>query len=86
MEARLLTALILLPFVVAFVYAGVHEYLRYKSEGRADYGLAYDEETGTTHVRAIAEHEEGYDPEEFDPNDYNDPETGGASADDDTRA
>ena len=75
MEARLIAALVLLPFVVAFLYAGIHEYLRYKSEGSADYGLVYDEETGTTHVTAIPEDEESYDPEDFDPNEYNDPET-----------
>jgi hypothetical protein len=75
MEARLIAALVLSPFVVAFLYAGIHEYLRYKAEGSADYGLVYDEETGTTHVTAIPEDEESYDPEDFDPNEYNDPET-----------
>lgn len=75
MEARLIAALVLSPFVVAFLYAAIHEYLRYKAEGRADYGLAYDEETGTTHVTAISEEEDAFDPEDFDPNEYNDPET-----------
>ena len=52
--------LIILPFAIAFVFAGIHEYLRYKSEGRATYGLVYDEESGTTHVTGIAEGEEAY--------------------------
>jgi len=68
MEARLIAAIILSPFLVAFVYAGVHEYLRYRSEGRADYGLQFDEETGTTHVTSISEDEDCYDPDDFDPN------------------
>ncbi|MCR8826453.1 hypothetical protein [Pseudosulfitobacter koreensis] len=71
MTAQVIALLIILPFVAAFIYAGIHEYLRYKSEGRATYGLVYDEETGTTHVTGIAEDEDAYDPEEFDPNDYN---------------
>ncbi len=66
--------LIILPFAIAFVFAGIHEYLRYKSEGRATYGLVYDEESGTTHVTGIAEGEEAYDPGDFNPADYNDPE------------
>ncbi len=74
MDARLLAFLILLPFVVAFVYAGIHEYLRFKTHGRSDYGLAFDEETGTTHVKALSDKDNVYDPEDFDPNDYNDPE------------
>lgn len=74
MEARLIAALILTPFALAFIYAGVHEYLRYKSEGRASYGLAYDEETGTTHVTGIAEDEDAFDPEEYDPGNFNDPD------------
>ncbi|MBV7378857.1 hypothetical protein [Maritimibacter dapengensis] len=74
MEARLIAALILTPFALAFIYAGVHEYLRYKSEGRASYGLAYDEETGTTHVTGIAEDEDAFDPEEYDPDNFNDPD------------
>ena len=81
MDARLLAFLILLPFVVAFVYAGIHEYLRYKSHGKSDYGLAYDEETGTPHVKALSDGEEVYDPEDFDPSDYNDPELKGESED-----
>lgn len=74
MEARLIAALILTPFALAFIYAGIHEYLRYKSEGRASYGLAYDEETGTTHVTGIGEDDEAYDPEEYDPGKFNDPD------------
>uniref|UniRef100_UPI003B525D6B hypothetical protein n=1 Tax=Roseovarius indicus TaxID=540747 RepID=UPI003B525D6B len=74
MNPQIIASLILLPFVVAFVYAGIHEYLRYRTEGPANYGLVYDEETGTTHVGGIAEDEEAFDPEEFDPNGYSDPE------------
>jgi hypothetical protein len=54
MDARLLAIMILLPFALLFVYSGIHEYQRYKSEGRAKYGLVYDDESGTTHVTAIA--------------------------------
>ncbi len=71
MDPRLIAALILSPFVVVFLYAGIHEYRRYKSEGRAQYGLQYDEETGTTHVTALADDEDGYDHEGFDPNEFN---------------
>ncbi|HKK98104.1 MAG TPA: hypothetical protein VJ928_07965 [Marivita sp.] len=77
MTAQLLAALILLPFTFAFIYAGVHEYLRFKNEGRANYGLVYDEESGTTHVTGIAEGDEAYDPDDFDPSDAN-------TSDDDT--
>ncbi len=42
MEAQVIAALILLPFALAFIYAAVHEYLRYKSDGRANYGLVYN--------------------------------------------
>ena len=66
----------MVPFLVAFVYAGIHEYLRFRSEGRANYGLFFDEETGTSYVTGIAEHEEAYDPEEFNPDDYNDTDAG----------
>lgn len=75
MTAQIIAAAILLPFTLAFIYAGIHEYLRYKSEGRANYGLVYDEETGTTHVTGIAEGDEAYDPEEFDPAEANETET-----------
>ncbi len=73
MEPQLIAALILLPIMIVFIFAGIHEYRRYKSEGKATYGLAYDEETGTTHVTGIPEDEDGFDPGDFDPNDYNDP-------------
>lgn len=75
MGAQTIAALILLPFAVAFIYAAVHEFRRFKSEGRANYGLVYDEETGTTHVTGIADHEESYDPEDFDPGAANNRET-----------
>lgn len=71
MDPRLLAALILSPFVLVFVYAGIHELRRFKSQGRAQYGLQYDEETGTTHVTALAEEDDGYDLEDFDPNAVN---------------
>jgi len=74
MEARLFAALILSPFALAFIYAGIHEYMRYKAEGSTTYGLVYDEETGTTHLAGMSEGEDGYDPEDFDPNDYKDPD------------
>ncbi|WP_328590513.1 hypothetical protein [Mesobaculum littorinae] len=74
MEARFLAALILLPFIVAFIYAGIHEFLRYKSEGQATYGLVYNHETGTTHVTGIGDGEEAYDPEDYDPANYSDPD------------
>lgn len=71
MEVQLIALLILLPVTLVFVYAGIHEYRRYKSEGRANYGLVYDEETGTTFVSGIADEEESYDPDDFDPNAFN---------------
>ncbi len=74
MDARLLTFLILLPFAAAFIYAAIHEYRRYRAQGKANYGLVYDEETGTTHVTGIGEDEEGYDTEDFDPETFRDPE------------
>jgi len=55
MEAQVIALILILPFILAFIYAGIHEYRRYKSEGRASYGLVYDEETGTTHVTGISE-------------------------------
>ncbi|AJE46008.1 hypothetical protein [Celeribacter indicus] len=85
MEAQVIAFLILCPFALAFVYAAVHEIRRYKSEGRATYGLVYNEETGTTHVTGIAEGEEGYDPESYDPNDYSDPDISDGSDDDRSR-
>ncbi|MGY9049842.1 hypothetical protein P775_06490 [Puniceibacterium antarcticum] len=74
MEAQLIAIVIFVPFTLVFIYAGIHEYQRYKSQGRANYGLVYDEETGTTHVTGIAQHEDGYDPIEFDPSDHNERE------------
>ncbi|MDA7426930.1 hypothetical protein PGB28_00565 [Primorskyibacter aestuariivivens] len=74
MEPRLIAALILAPFALAFLYSAIHELVRYRSEGRAEYGLSYDEETGTTHVTAIGEETEAYDLDDFDPGDYRDPE------------
>ena len=72
MTAQVITAVLILPFAAAFIYAGVHEYLRYKSDGRATYGLVYDEDTGTTHGTGIPEDEEAFDPDDFDPNTYRD--------------
>jgi hypothetical protein len=83
MEARLIAGLILLPFVAAFIYAGIHEYRRFKSEGPSDYGLVYDEDTGTTHVAPLEDASESYDVEEFDPSNFKDPEVDHAAADDD---
>ncbi|OOY16402.1 hypothetical protein BMI85_10025 [Thioclava sp. DLFJ4-1] len=74
MSAQILAAVILLPFVFVALYAGIHEFLRFRSEGRANYGLIFDEETGTSYVTGIAEEEDAFDPDDFDPNDYNDPE------------
>lgn len=74
MEPQLIALLILLPFIFVFVYAGIQEYRRYKSQGRATYGLVYDEETGATHVTEIPEGEEGYNPDDFDPSAANSPE------------
>lgn len=82
MEVRLIAAIIIFPFAVAFIYAAIHEYMRYRSEGKATYGLYYDEETGTTHVTGIPEDADGFDPEEFDPSNYTDPDI----KDDDGRA
>lgn len=71
MEAQLIAAVILLPATAVFIYAGVHEYRRFKSEGRRNSGLVYDEDTGTTHVSGIPAEEDGYNPDDFDPDDYN---------------
>lgn len=83
MPAQVIAGIILLPFALAFLYAGIHEYLRYRSEGRANYGLVYDEETGTTHVTGIAEDQDAYDPEDFDPSGYRDLDVRQNSAKDD---
>ncbi|OOY30867.1 hypothetical protein BMI88_14345 [Thioclava sp. F36-6] len=74
MSAQILAAVILLPFVFVALYAGIHEFLRFRSEGRANYGLIFDEETGTSYVTGIAEEEDAFDPDDFDPNDYNESE------------
>lgn len=75
MKAELIPMLMLVPFMLLFIYAGVREYQRFKSEGRAKYGLVFNEETGTSHVTGIAQDQEGYDPTEFDPGDHNERET-----------
>ena len=41
MEPRLIAAIILAPFALAFLYSAIHELFRYRSEGRAEYGLSY---------------------------------------------
>lgn len=74
MHAQVIALLIMLPITAVFVYAGIHEYKRFKSDGRANYGLVYDEETGTTHVTGIDEDQAAYDPDDYDPNDYKSPE------------
>ncbi len=66
-NAHLLAALIISPFVLAFVYAAIHECLRYNSEGRATYGLAFDGATGSSYVKRIGRGEEMFKPEEFAP-------------------
>lgn len=70
MAANLIALAILLPITGIFAYAGIHEYLRYKNEGKATYGLLYDETSGTTYVTGMAEDQETYDPDDFDPNEY----------------
>jgi hypothetical protein len=70
MEPGLIAFLILLPAGAVFIYAAIHEYRRYKSKGSASYGLVYDEETGTTHVKAIPDGEDSYDLDDFDPSNY----------------
>lgn len=74
MGGQLIAIAIFTPFTLVFLYAGIHEYRRYKSEGRASYGLVYDEETGTTYVTGIEDGKDAYDPGEFDPSDYNERE------------
>lgn len=67
MEARYFALLILVPFALVFAYATWSEYKRFKIEGRSIYGLTYDPETNTTHVGAMPEDEESFDPHDFDP-------------------
>lgn len=74
MQAQIIAAVLLAPFALAFLYAAVHELRRFRSQGRANYGLVYNEDTGTTHVTGIDQDSEGFDPEDFDPADYRDPE------------
>lgn len=66
-NASIIALVILVPFVAVFIYATWHEYRRYRSEGKSSYGLSYDAETNTTHVGALPEDEEGFDPDDFDP-------------------
>ncbi len=84
MSADLIAILIMLPVTVVVIFACVHEYRRYKSEGRATYGLAYDESTGTTYLTGIGEDDEAYDPEDFDPAGYDEAREA-AEASDETR-
>jgi hypothetical protein len=67
MNASTIALLILLPAALVFVYAGWHEYRRYKAEGPSNYGLTYDPETNTTHVGPLSEGEDSYDPDDFEP-------------------
>lgn len=83
MKAQIIAILIMTPFALSFIYAGIHEFLRYKSEGRATYGLVFDEETGTTHLTGISEHEEAFDPDDFDPSAYNERDAESGSEDQD---
>lgn len=75
MTAQILALLLLVPVTLVFLYAAIHEYRRYKSDGKASYGLVYDEETGMTHVTGIPEDEDSYDLSDFDPAEFNDPES-----------
>ncbi|OWU86544.1 hypothetical protein ATO6_07080 [Oceanicola sp. 22II-s10i] len=86
MPPQMIAAVILTPFALAFLYAGIHEYKRYKSDGRATYGLVYNEETGTTHVTGIAEAEDAFDPDDYDPGNYRDLDVHGTDDDSDTKA
>jgi len=69
MDARTIVFFLLAPFVLVFVYAAWHEYSRYKREGPSSYGLTYDPDTNSTHVGALPEDDDGFDPEHFDPED-----------------
>ncbi|WP_235924083.1 hypothetical protein [Pseudoroseicyclus tamaricis] len=73
MTAQLIAWALITPFTLAFIYAGIHEYRRYKSGGKANYGLTYDEETGTTYITGIGD-EEGYQIDDYDPSTYRDPD------------
>ncbi|MBE0413313.1 hypothetical protein [Yoonia sp.] len=74
METRFIVLLIIAPFALTFIYAIWHEYRRYKREGASSYGLTYDPETNTTHVGTLEDDADGFDPEEFNPEDT--PDTG----------
>jgi len=58
-----LALLLIIPFAAIFAYAGWHEWRRVRKEGPGNYGLAYDPETGSTHVTLLDDGETGYDPE-----------------------
>lgn len=64
MEPRLLIALMILPFAVIFGSCMWHELRRFRQQGRAAYGLSYDEETDSTHVVLLSDDETGYDPQD----------------------
>lgn len=66
-QAQIVAFLIIIPFVGVFIYAGWHEYRRYKAKGASSYGLTYDPDTNTTHVGTIEDDADSYDPDDFDP-------------------
>lgn len=67
MDGRAFVFFLLAPFVLVFIYAAWHEYGRYKREGPSSYGLTYDPETNSTHVGPLPDDDDGFNPEEFDP-------------------
>lgn len=67
MAGSSLALLLLVPAAGVFVYAGWKEYRRYRADGPSSYGLTYDPETNTTHVGPLADGDDGYDPETFEP-------------------
>ncbi|MDV4145615.1 MULTISPECIES: hypothetical protein [Shimia] len=71
--ARLPSLLLLTPFVLVFLYAAWHEYNRFKRDGASSYGLSYDPETNSTYVTALADEEDHFDLEDFNPDDTQDP-------------
>ena len=86
MEPRLIVFFILTPFVLIFLYASWHEYQRYKYKGASSYGLTYDPESNTTSVGPLPEDEDGFDLEDFNPEDTPAPdETAAASLDTDPK-
>lgn len=87
MEARLIVFVLLTPFVLVFIYAAWHEYSRFKREGPSSYGLTYDPDTNSTHVGALPDDDDGFDPVEFDPEDTPTAEqTASDASDEDTKA